>query len=102
MSWKLICTALAVPLLAGCGGSAIDNSQLEEQTQEALTKSVGKEAPEAVCPDELKAEKGAETRCHMDFPEGKRLGITVTVSSVDDDKARYDIVADDKLTDTPK
>src|SRR4051795_9173806 len=102
MSRKLICAALAVLIVAGCGTATIDSSQVEQQTQKALTKSVGKQAPEAVCPDELKAKKGATTRCHMDFPEGKRLGITVKVSSVDDDKARFDIVADDKLTKTPE
>src|SRR3954451_8523573 len=101
MSWKILCAALLAAVLAGCGTSTIKRSELEKETQRALTKSVGQQAPEAVCPDELEAKKGATTRCHMDFPEKKRLGITVTVSSVDGNNARFDIAADEKLTKTP-
>ena len=100
------CAVLAVSLgalVGACGGEdAVDRGELETQVQEKLTETVGQQAPEAVCPDDLKAEKGATTRCHMDFPEGKRLGITVKVSSVDGDTAKFDIAADEKLTNTPK
>jgi hypothetical protein len=101
MSCKITGVAVLALVLSGCGTASIKRSELETQTQRALTKSVGKQAPKAVCPDELEAKKGAETRCHMDFPESKRLGITVTVSAVDGDKARFAVAADDKLTRTP-
>jgi hypothetical protein len=94
--------ALALPVvLAGCGGpGVVDRAEVEKQTQEGLTKSVGQQAPKAECPDELKAEVGATTRCTMDFENGKkRLGITVKVSSVDGDDVKFAIQADDKLED---
>jgi hypothetical protein len=37
----------------------------------------------------------------MDFPERKRLGITVKVKSAEDGTAKFDIVADEKLGATP-
>lgn len=88
--------------VAGCGGpDVVSRAEVEKQTQEGLTKSVGQQAPPASCPDELKAEVGASTRCTMDFPEGKRLGITVKVDKVDGNRVEFDIEADQKLTDTP-
>ena len=92
----------AAALTAGCGGAdEVSRDSLEQQVQEGLTKSVGQKAPKASCPDALEAEVGATTRCTMDFPEGKRLGISVKVKSVDGDDARFDIKADEKLTETP-
>ena len=98
---------IAVPLalmvvVAGCGGEdVVDREELEKQVQTELTKSVGQQAPKAVCTEELTAEVGESTRCYMDFPENKRLGITVKVKSKDGDSVRYDILADDKLGETP-
>ena len=88
--------------VAACGGDdVIDRGELETQVQTKLTEEVGQKAPKAVCADELEAKVGADTRCHMDFPEGKRLGITVKVKSVDGEAAKFDILADKTLTETP-
>lgn len=82
---------------AGCGAAAtVDRADLEEQVQTKLSQSVGQEAPKASCPDDLKAETAATTRCSMTFDEGK-LGITVKVTSVEDDTAKFDVKADEKL-----
>ena len=40
------------------------------------------QAPPAKCPKPLKAEVGATTRCTMDFPERKRLGVSVKVTTL--------------------
>jgi hypothetical protein len=91
--------ALSV-LVAGCGGAqTVSRAEVEKQTREGLTQSVGQQAPPAKCPDTLKAEVGATTRCTMDFPENKRLGITVKVDEVDGNKVHFAIEADKKLTD---
>ena len=99
---------LAVPLASlalvtvGCGGpDNVSRAEVEKQTRAGLEKSVGQQAPPAKCPDALKAEVGATTRCTMDFPEGKRLGISVKVTEVADGgkRVRFDIEADQKLTD---
>ena len=78
----------------------MSRAEVEKQTREGLTKSVGQQAPPAKCPKPLKAEVGASTRCTMDFPEGKRLGVSVKVTSVSDDgkRVRFGIEADQKLT----
>ena len=76
----------------------MSRSEVEQKTQEGLTKSVGQKAPPAKCPKELKAEVGATTRCTMDFPENKRLGITVKITEVKGDRVQFDIEADQQLT----
>ena len=86
----------------GCGGpDNVSRAEVERQTREGLTNSVGQQAPPAKCPDPLKAEVGATTRCTMDFPERKRLGISVKVTEVADDgkRVRFDIEADQALKD---
>ena len=100
---------LAVPFASltlvtvGCGGGpdTVSRAEVEKQTREGLTKSVGQQAPPAKCPKPLKAEVGATTRCTMDFPEGKRLCIGVKITSVSDDgkRVRFDVEADQALTD---
>jgi hypothetical protein len=98
----------AVPLASlalvtvGCGGpDTVSRSEVERQTRAGLTKSVGRQAPPAKCPKPLKAEVGATTRCTMDFPERKRLGVSVKVTEVSDDgkRVRFDVEADQALTD---
>ena len=99
---RTLIAPLAVLALAGCGGAdVVSRAEVEKQVQTGLTEGVGQQAPPASCPDELKAEVGATTRCTMDFPEGKRLGITVKVDEVNGDRVEFDIEADQKLTDTP-
>jgi hypothetical protein len=96
---------LAIPSLAlalvvvGCGeADVVSRSEVERQTREGLTKSVGQQAPPAKCPETLKAEVGATTRCTMDFPERKRLGITVKIVEVNGDRVQFAIEADQQLT----
>jgi hypothetical protein len=97
-----ICAATLALALIGCGGpGTIDRADVEKSAQDELTKTVGQQAPEATCPEDLKAEVGATVRCHMDFPDDTRLGITVKVTSVDGDDAKFSITADDKTTKTP-
>jgi len=97
-SLPLAATAL---VLAGCGTGTVERTEVEKQAQAGLTRAVGQPAPPAKCPEALKAEKGATTRCTMDFPGDQRLGITVRVTSVDGDRVNFDIRADEKPTRTP-
>jgi len=79
----------------------VSRTEVERQTRQGLTNTVGQQAPPAKCPKPLKAEVGATTRCTMDFPERKRLGISVKVTEVADDgkRVRFDIEADQALKD---
>jgi Domain of unknown function (DUF4333) len=100
----MMCTlslTLAVAV-AGCGGpGTVDRATVEKQAQTELSKSVGQQAPAATCPGDLKQEVGATMRCHMDFAEEGRLGLTVKVVSVDGSDSRLSFVADDKITKQP-
>ncbi|HEX8105355.1 MAG TPA: DUF4333 domain-containing protein [Solirubrobacteraceae bacterium] len=91
-------------VLSACsvGEKTVKREEVEKQARAGLTRAVGKQSPPVKCPKDLKAEKGATTRCHTDFPDGTRLGITVKITSVKGDTARFDIEADQKLTKTPK
>ena len=97
-SFRFVIASLAL-VAVGCGGAdVVSRSEVERQTREGLTRSVGQQAPPAKCPKSLKAEVGATTRCTMDFPENKRLGITVKIVEVNGDRVQFDIEADQKLT----
>jgi len=97
----LLYPALLTLVAVGCGGPAtVNRSDLERQTRELLEKSTGRQALPVTCPEPLKVEVGATTRCRMDdLPNRQRLGIAVKITKVtDDDNFRIHIKAD-QLTD---
>jgi hypothetical protein len=89
--------ALAVPLLAlsACGTSAVSSSDLEKQVDTQLTKVVGQKPDNVSCPHDLKAEKGAKTRCTL-TADGTKYGVTVTATKVDGSRVEFSIKVDDK------
>ncbi|RNL78435.1 DUF4333 domain-containing protein [Nocardioides marmorisolisilvae] len=96
MTRRLTAVALAAGLtvaVTGCTKSVPAND-LEKQVKSGLTKSVG-QAPDSVdCPKDLKGKVGATARCTLKA-EGKTYGLTVTVTSVDGGKVKFDIKVDD-------
>ncbi len=90
---RLILAPLAlVPLVAcGDGGGSVPEADVEEAVREQLTEEVGQEPAAIECPDDLEAEVGTEMRCELTADDGTRIGLTVTVSSVDGDNVRFDI-----------
>jgi len=92
----------AVPLVPGCSAettNTIDRDEIAKQAQgefDRIAKAKEQRFPKIACPDDLEGEVGNETRCRASGPDGM-LGITVTVESVDDDKARLSFKGDDKL-----
>ena len=102
MSRMMKCSVTLAVVLAGCGGPAtVDRAQVEKEAQTELSKSVGQQAPAATCPGDLDLEVDNTMRCHMDFSEEERLGITVKVKSVDGSDGRLSFVADDAVTKRP-
>lgn len=93
----------ALPLLAGCSAettNTIDKDEIAKQAQsefDKIAKAKGQRFPKIVCPDDLEGEKGMETRCSATGPDGT-LGITVTVTSADEDNAQLNFKGDSKLT----
>ena len=93
----------AAPLLAlgvsACGASSLAADDVAEGAEDALEAEVGAR-PDVSCPQDLEAEVGAETRCTLSVAgDTAEYGVTVTVTSVQDDTANFDVQVDDEPTD---
>jgi hypothetical protein len=77
--------------LAACGGS-LPADEVAGAAADALETELGFR-PQVRCPDDLTADVGAETRCTATV-DGQTYGATVTVTSVDDDGAQFDVRVD--------
>lgn len=93
--------AAALSVLLLCGGCSfsvsssvrVDPRELERHVSDALEESVGK-SPEAVtCPEPLKGEVGAETRCTLTDGD-VRYGVTVTATKVRGTDVRMAVLVD--------
>jgi len=79
----------------GCGSESVSTNDLEAEVAAQLEVVVG-QAPDSVdCPDPLPAEVGAEVRCTLTSGD-TTFGLTLTVTSVEDDQALFDVVVDDE------
>ena len=88
---------LALPLvvsLAGCGSAVVDAKDVAAAVADSVQPRLGSR-PDVTCPHDVDAEVGARTRCTL---TGAGLdgsyGVTVTVASVADDHARFDVEVD--------
>ena len=72
----------------------MSTADLEAEVSAQLEQLVG-QAPDSVdCPDALPAEVDAEVRCTLTSGD-TMFGLTLTVTSVEDGKALFDVVVDD-------
>ena len=92
---------LALPLLlavASCGAGTITADEVTSRAEEALGEQLGDDLRlDVACPGDLPAEVGAEMRCTLtagDDPEEHE--VTVRVTSVEDGRARFDVLVDDQ------
>lgn len=90
----------AVPFLfaglSACGSSTLSADEVANKSEDALEEQIGLR-PQITCPEDLEAKVGAETRCTLtggDDPT--EYGVTVTVTSVDGDNAKFDVQVDDQ------
>lgn len=96
----LAAVPVVVPGLAACSFSIGGNTMLEAETvateaEDALEEQVGAR-PDISCPEDLKAEVGAETRCTLTAGgEPDEYGVTITVTAVDGEDAEFDVVVDE-------
>lgn len=87
---------LSAGLLASGCSSSVDQEELEQVITDRLTEVAGV-APENVeCPDDLEAEVDATARCTLTASDGSQIGVTVTVTEVEDNTATFDIIVDDE------
>ena len=81
--------------LAGCGSATLSAGTVSKAAEDALEQQVG-QRPTVTCPKDLDAKVGATARCTLtaDGLDGT-YGVTVTVKSVQGDKAHFDVQVDD-------
>jgi hypothetical protein len=76
--------------LTACG-SSIGQDELEKQVSSTLESQFGV-AADVSCPGDLDAEVDATTECTATDPDtGERIGLRITVTSVEDGTANFDI-----------
>ncbi|MFN2612958.1 MAG: DUF4333 domain-containing protein [Solirubrobacterales bacterium] len=89
----LLVVALLCLLLYGCSGEASvgkdtvskeDVARQAQQRFDALAQKGGGTFPPVVCPSDLDAKVGATVRCTATGEDGTTLGITVSVTSIDE------------------
>jgi hypothetical protein len=87
-------------LLAGCSAQVsvnsnptVDKANLEQGITDTLTQQVGRKPDSVTCPGPLKAQAGQSVRCVL-VGDGTRYGVTATVTSYQNGKAKYDVKVD--------
>jgi hypothetical protein len=87
------CTACSVDVTAG---GTLDAGEVATQAEDALEKEVGAR-PDITCPEDLKAEVGAETHCVLTGGgDPTEYDVLVRVNAVDGDTATFDVEVGDK------
>jgi hypothetical protein len=81
-------------LVAGCGSGTVSKGDVAKAAEDSLEQQVG-QRPDVSCPEDLEAKVGASARCTLtaDGLDGT-YGVTVTVTKVEDDQARFDVQVD--------
>ncbi len=84
-------------VLSACGKSDVDRAQLEAQIQHSLQdQASGRfEVKNVSCPDRLKAEKGAQTRCSITTKAGRAMTALVTVTGTANNRLQFDLKLDE-------
>ncbi|MBP3085815.1 DUF4333 domain-containing protein [Mycolicibacterium fortuitum] len=77
------------------GRPGLGKAHLESRVKELLERSAGRNADAVICNGDLPAEIGAIQRCALVLGETK-LGVTVTVTGVDNTDVKFDIQVDRK------
>lgn len=77
------------------GRPGLGKAHLESRVKELLERSAGRKADAVICNGDLPAEIGAIQRCALVLGETK-LGVTVTVTGVDNTDVKFDIQVDRK------
>ncbi|PEG42077.1 hypothetical protein CQY20_03620 [Mycolicibacterium agri] len=90
----VLATTMACSFSAGTSVS-VDKDDLAKEISGQLEKQVGR-APESVeCPENLKGEVGATTRCML-HDGGETYGVNVNVTKVDGSDVNFDLKVDDQ------
>ena len=78
----IICAAL---VMAGCGGTKIDQVKLEDTTQASLEGSVHEKIKNVDCPSGLSVDPGSTFTCDVIFHDGNQMTATLEIRNKDAD-----------------
>ena len=76
--------------LSACGPATINQADVEEQAELALTQEVGIEAPPITCPGDLEATVGTEMTCILSDGETS-YEVYITVTTIEGGTANFDV-----------
>ncbi|WP_406495825.1 DUF4333 domain-containing protein [Streptomyces sp. NBC_01604] len=96
-------------LLVGCSGSVtvgtsmpkMSSDKLATTLAEKLAATTGQPKPDITCPEDLVGKVGTTTRCTLTADDGSTLGVTVKVTSVDENQINFDFEADSTASPAP-
>jgi hypothetical protein len=97
-------------LLVGCSASVhvgasepeLSAGKLSDEVARQLAATTGQPKPDVACPEDLAGKVGTTTRCTLTAGDGSTLGVTVTVTSVKDERIQFDIEADKTASPAPR
>jgi hypothetical protein len=73
----------------------VNKDDVAKSISDQLAQQFGRAPENVTCPDNLKGDVGATTRCRL-TDQGATYGVTVTVTSVDGGDVKYDFKVDDQ------
>jgi hypothetical protein len=94
--WAAAAVATAVSCSFSAGSSVtVDKNDLAKEISAQLEKQVGHAPDKVDCPDDLKGEVGATTRCTLN-DGSDTYGVAVNVTKVEGTDVKFDLKVDDK------
>ena len=94
--WAAAALAISVACSFSAGSSvSVDKADLAKEISAQLEKHVGRTSDSVDCPDDLKGEVGATTRCTL-RDGGETYGVAVNVTKVEGTDVKFDLKVDDQ------
>jgi hypothetical protein len=83
--------AIAIVItLVGCGEVVINKTDLEKQSMDQLSASVGQTSPQITCPGDLKAKVGETMVCEMPIKD-KIYDVNIKINEVNGTDAKFTV-----------
>jgi hypothetical protein len=71
--------------VAGCGGTVIDTSKIEQELEANLSNSLQEKVSSVDCPSGENVEPGSTFTCKVKLPKGKEKTVTLKIRDKDAD-----------------
>ncbi len=89
----LVAAISVAALVAGCGGTVIDDAKTEDAIAENVESSLGKKVSSVDCPSGVDVEAGASFECTVSLTGGKEETATLKILNEDADVELVDLSA---------